>query len=452
LSTAEAPDLRRAVDGCGTDATAGSVRASWSQGAAFLELCKPRITVFVLLSAATGFFLGFQPGAELGVLVHLLIGTALVAAGTNGFNHLLEREVDGRMARTRGRPLPTGRLTPPQAGIFSGLAGVGGVTYLALLVNLPTAGLALGTLLIYDVGYTPLKRLSPLNTWVGAVPGALPIAGGWTAARGSLGPEALALFGILFLWQLPHFLSLAWVYREDYREAGLAMLPVGDAAGSRTRLTALAHTLALLPVSLLPSLLGLTGPLYLAGALGLGLAYLGSAGRFAWAGDDDSAWRVFRMSLLYLPLIYGLLILDKGARDLGVHDLPALNAVLNGLTTVLLVTGWRLIRRRRMKAHRLVMLAAVGTSAAFLASYLIYHAQVGSVAYQGTGWARTLYFAILISHSVLAATLVALVPLTLIRALRGRFDRHRRLARGTLPIWLYVSVTGIIVYLMLYVL
>jgi uncharacterized membrane protein YozB (DUF420 family) len=158
------------------------------------------------------------------------------------------------------------------------------------------------------------------------------------------------------------------------------------------------------------------------------------------------------MSLLYLPLVFALLILDKGTRELGLHDLPAVNAVLNGLTTVFLLTGWRLVRRGRVRAHRLAMLAAVGSSAAFLTSYLVYHFQVGSVGYQGIGWTRTLYFAILISHSVLAASLAVFVPVTLLRALRGKFDRHRRIARVALPVWLYVSVTGIIVYLMLYVL
>lgn len=431
---------------------AAGPRAGLARAADFLELTKPRITTFVLLSAATGFFLGLRADVSLVTLLHLMIGTALVAAGTNGFNHLLEGDVDGRMDRTRRRPIPTGRVTPRAAAIFSTLTGLAGIAYLALAVNPLTAGLAAATLVIYVLAYTPLKRVSVLNTLVGAVPGALPIAGGWTAARGALAPEAVALFGILFFWQLPHFLSLAWIYREDYGRAGLVMLSVRDPEGVRTRHHTLIHTLALLPISLLPSLLGLTGPVYFIGALGLGLAYLASAGRFAWGGGEDAAWRVFRMSLLYLPLVYGLLILDKGARELGLHDLPALNAILNGLTAAFLLTGWGLIRRGKLKAHRLAMLAAVGSSAAFLASYLVYHFQVGSVPYEGLGWTRALYFAILTTHSVLATTLVVLVPMTLIRALRGSFDRHRSLARGTLPVWLYVSVTGIVVYLMLYVL
>ena len=446
-------EMRAAAEGF--EAALGVVaapRAGVARAADFFELTKPRITTFVLLSAATGFFLGLQAGVPLVIFLHLMIGVALVTAGTNGFNHLLEGDVDSLMDRTRRRPIPTGRVSPREAGIFSALTGVAGIGYLALLVNPLTAALAAATLVIYVLGYTPLKRVTSLNTLVGAIPGALPIAGGWAAARGSLGPEALVLFGILFFWQLPHFLSLAWIYREDYRRAGLVMLPVRDPEGVRTRHHTVIHALALLPVSLLPSLLGLTGPVYFVGALGLGLAYLATAGRFAWGGGEGAAWRVFRMSLLYLPLVYGLLILDKGARELGLHDLPAVNAVLNGLTTAFLLTGWRLIRRGKMKAHRLAMLAAVGSSAAFLASYLVYHFQVGSVPYQSLGWTRTLYFTILITHTVLATSLVVLVPMTLIRALRGNFDRHRSIARGTLPVWLYVSVTGIIVYLMLYVL
>ncbi len=460
MNPAEAAELRAAAQGYeaatgGAAATGGRVavrRPGVAHAADFLALTKPRITVFVLLAAATGFFLGSAGGVDLLLLLNTLLGTALVAAGTNGFNHVLERDVDALMVRTRNRPIPSGRLSPRAGALFSGLAGLAGIAYLAVAVNLVTAGLAAATLIIYDLGYTPLKRVSSLSTLLGAVPGALPIAGGWAAAHGSLGPEAIALFGLLFLWQLPHFLSLAWIYRADYRDAGLVMLPVGDPEGLRTRHQALLSALVLIPVSLLPSLLGVTGPLYFVGALVLGLAFLGTAGRFAWNGGDAAAWRLFRMSLLYLPLVFGLLILDKSTRQLDVHDLPALNAVLNGITTVFLVTGWRLIRLGRRRAHRVAMLAAVGSSAAFLVSYLVYHFQVGSVSYQGVGLSRTLYFAVLISHTVLAASLPVLVPITLLRALRERFDRHRRIARGTLPVWLYVSVTGIVVYLMLYVL
>ena len=452
MSSANAADLGAAADGYEKAVATTAPRPGVARAIDYFQLTKPRITTFVMLAAATGFFLGSLGRLDLLLFLHLILGTALVSAGTNGFNHLLERDVDALMIRTRRRPLPSGRLAPRSAAIFSAIAGSAGIAYLAVAVNLLTAGLAAATLLIYVLAYTPLKRVSSVNTLVGAVPGALPIAGGWTAARGSLDPEALALFGIIFFWQLPHFLSLAWIYRDDYRNAGLVMLPVRNPDGVSTRHQSVAYALALLPVSLLPSLLGLTGPLYFLGALGLGLAYLSSAGRFAWGGEEVAAWRVFRMSLLYLPLVFALLILDKGTRQLGLHDLPAVNAVLNGLTTVFLITGWRLIRRGRTRAHRMAMLAAVGSSAAFLTSYLVYHYQVGSVAYQGIGWTRTLYFTILISHSVLAASLVFVVPVTLLRALRGKFDRHRRIARVALPAWLYVSVTGIVVYLMLYVL
>ena len=196
-----------------------------------------------------------------------------MAGGTNAFNQLRERDVDARMLRTRGRPLPSGRVTPRAAGVFAAAISVAGVAYLAALVNLLTAGLAALTLVSYVGLYTPLKRRTSLNTLIGAVPGALPIVGGWTAAGGRLDAAALALFWIVFLWQLPHFLALAWIYREDYRRGGLAMLSVGDDDGSRTARMTLLYAAALLPVSLLPSLLGLTGALYFYGALALGVVY-----------------------------------------------------------------------------------------------------------------------------------------------------------------------------------
>ncbi|OLE49330.1 MAG: protoheme IX farnesyltransferase, partial [Candidatus Rokubacteria bacterium 13_1_20CM_2_69_58] len=182
---------------------------------AFLELTKPRITQLVLLTAAAGFYLGARGTVDLQLLAHTLLGTALVAAGTNAFNQLRERDVDARMRRTQGRPLPSGRVTPRAAGAFAGTISLAGVAYLAWKVNLLTAGLAALTLASYVLLYTPLKRKTSLNTLVGAVPGALPIVGGWTAAGGHLGPAVLALFWILFLWQLPHFLALAWIYRDD---------------------------------------------------------------------------------------------------------------------------------------------------------------------------------------------------------------------------------------------
>ena len=206
-----------------------------------------------------------------------MLGTALVAAGTNALNQVAERDTDALMHRTGRRPLPTGRVSLGAAAGFAWTAGVLGVAYLAMFVNVLTAAIAAATLLSYVFLYTPLKRKTSLNTLVGCVPGALPILGGWAAAGGSLGVGAWVLFGILFLWQLPHFLALAWLYREDYGRAGLRMLSVGDRTGVTTFRHAAVYALALLPVSLLPAVVGIAGAWYFAGA-----AILSSW--FVWVG------------------------------------------------------------------------------------------------------------------------------------------------------------------------
>ena len=267
----------------------------------------------MVLTAAAGFYLGARGGVDASLLVHTLIGVALVAAGTNAFNQLRERDVDGRMRRTQGRPLPSGRLSPGAAGAFAGVISLGGVVYLAGAVNFLTAGLAGLTLASYVLLYTPAKRRTTLNTLIGAVPGALPIVGGWTAAGGALGPAVAALFWILFLWQLPHFLALAWIYREDYRRGGLAMLPVGDPDGRHTGRMVLLYALALLPVSLVPTLLGVTGAGYFFGALILGLGYAAASAAMSRAATEPRAWRVFLMSIVYLPGLLTLMVLDKVA-------------------------------------------------------------------------------------------------------------------------------------------
>lgn len=278
---------------------------------AFLELTKPRITQLVLLTAAAGFYLGAGGGVDVLLLVHTLLGTALVAAGTNAFNQLRERDLDALMQRTRGRPLPSGRVSPRAAGIFAGVISCAGVVYLGVAVNLLTAGLAALTLASYVLLYTPLKRTTSLNTLIGAVPGALPIVGGWTAAGGALGPAVLALFWILFLWQLPHFLALAWIYREDYRRGGFAMLAVEDQDGRQTGAMALLYAAALVPVSLLPTMFGVTGGRYFIGALALGVAYTVVSAGMTRAATTARAWRVFLVSVIYLPALLTLMVLDK---------------------------------------------------------------------------------------------------------------------------------------------
>jgi protoheme IX farnesyltransferase len=275
-----------------------------------VELSKPRITQLVVLTAAAGFYLGTRGPFRLGIFFATLAGTALVAAGTNAMNMIRERDVDARMRRTRSRPLPAGRVSTRTAIVFAVLAASVGLAVLAWWVNLVTAALAALTLASYVWAYTSLKRRSTLNTLVGAVPGALPVLGGWTGAGGALDPAAWALFWTLFLWQLPHFLALAWMYREDYRTAQLQMLSVEDVDGRRTARMALLYAVALIPVSLLPSLLGVTHVAYFAGALLLGVAYAGTS--LLMIGDPNRrAWWVFVASIVYLPALLTIAVLDK---------------------------------------------------------------------------------------------------------------------------------------------
>jgi heme o synthase len=275
-----------------------------------LELSKPRITQLVVLTAAAGYYLGLRDAFEFPVFVATILGTALVASGTNAFNMIRERAVDARMRRTSRRPLPSGRVSLRAAMAFGAITAAMGIGVLAWRVNLLTAALAALTLVSYVWFYTSLKRRSTLNTLVGAVPGALPVLGGWTAAGGALDAPAFALFWTLFLWQLPHFLALAWMYREDYRSAQLKMLSVDDVDGHRTARMSLLYAVALLPVSLLPTMLGVTGTVYFWGALALGLAYAG-AGVFMLGDVNRRAWWVFLASIIYLPALLTLAVLDK---------------------------------------------------------------------------------------------------------------------------------------------
>ena len=277
-----------------------------------IELSKPRITQLVVLTAAAGYYLGSRGAFQLPVFAAAILGTALVAAGTNTFNMVRERGVDARMRRTSRRPLPSGRVSLRAALVFGALTATAGIAILAWRVNLLTAALAGLTLVSYVWFYTSLKRRSTLNTLVGAVPGALPVLGGWTAAGGALDAPAFALFWTLFLWQLPHFLALAWMYREDYRSAQLKMLSVDDADGRRTARMALLYAAALLPVSLLPTLLGVTGRAYFWGALVLGLTYA-TAGVLMLLDANRRAWWVFLTSIIYLPALLTLAVLDKVA-------------------------------------------------------------------------------------------------------------------------------------------
>lgn len=266
--------------------------------------------MMVVISAGAGFLVASGGDIDGRALLVAALGIGMVAGGTSALNQVIERDIDALMLRTRGRPLPTGKVTPGAAAAFSLGLSVLGILFLATFVNLLTALLAMIALASYVLVYTPLKKVSSLSTVVGAVPGALPILGGWTAATGSLDPGGWALFGILFFWQLPHFLALAWLYREDYRLGGLKMLGVTDPSGRQTRHQSVLYAVALLPTSLLPVLLGLSGGFYAAAALLLTGAYVGTALHFAFRGTSPTARSLFRVSLLYLPVLLLFLTLD----------------------------------------------------------------------------------------------------------------------------------------------
>lgn len=296
-------------------ATAGISQAAALAGkgrfAVFSELVKARLTVLVLLTTAVGFYLGSAPGLDPALMIHTLTGTALLAAGAAALNQLLEREYDSRMRRTRDRPLPSGRMQPETVLLFGGACSVIGLVYLALAVNLLTSVIGAVTLVSYLFIYTPLKRITWLNTIIGAVPGGLPPLMGWTAAHGDLAVEGWVLFAILAFWQIPHFMAIAWLYREEYARAGFVMLPAVDPDGRRTGSQAIGHATGLLAVSVLPSLLGMAGPLYLCSTLLLGCGFLASAVVFRRQLTGQSARRLFLASILYLPLNLVVLVLDK---------------------------------------------------------------------------------------------------------------------------------------------
>ncbi len=281
-----------------------------------LELTKPRITVFVVLTAFLGFAAGTVgplAGLDGVLLLHTLLGTALVASGTSAFNEIAEVDLDRRMARTATRPLPAGRLPLPEAIAFALLLSVLGVGELWLFANGVTAFLAALTLTSYVFVYTPMKTRSPLSTIVGAIPGALPPLGGYTAAAGAIGAPGLALFAILFLWQMPHFYAIGWRHRTDYGAAGFRILSTVDPTGRSSARHALAFGLLLVPVSVLPSLLGTAGLVYAVGALLLSAWFAGTAVRFFRETTDAAAKSMFLASIAWLPAIVVLLLADRVA-------------------------------------------------------------------------------------------------------------------------------------------
>ena len=277
----------------------------------FVELTKPRIALMVLFTVAIGAMLATPAVPDVALLVNTLIGTGLVAAGASALNQLLERRSDAQMQRTENRPLPAGRLQPMEV-LFFGLAlSTGGLVWLAVTGRHPiAAAVAAVTHLSYVFVYTPLKSRTTMNTLVGAVPGALPPIIGWTSVTGTLDWQAAAIFLIVFLWQVPHFLAIAWIYREDYARAGLKMLPVADADGALTGRQMVLYCLALMPVSLLPVLHQKAGWIYGLGAVALGLLFLAAAIGFSANHTNARARRVLRASLVYLPALLALMLLE----------------------------------------------------------------------------------------------------------------------------------------------
>ncbi len=285
-----------------------------SRGADFLALTKPRLNFLVLVTTAAAYVLGVGDDVPLARFLHTVIGTALVAGGAAALNQFWERQTDRLMVRTQLRPLPDLRLRPTEALWFGLGLSLAGLVQLWAMVNALAALVALLTLASYVLCYTPLKLRTSLSTIVGAVPGALPVVIGWVAATNTWSVEAWVLFGIVFIWQMPHFLAIAWMYRDDYARAGIPLLPVLEPDGRSTGRQAVLYTAALLPVSLLPSLVGLAGAGYVAGALVLASILMWLAIEFAATRSMPSARRLFGGTILYLPLLWIVLLGDHFSR------------------------------------------------------------------------------------------------------------------------------------------
>ena len=277
----------------------------------YVALAKPRLNVLVVGSALAGYAMAGSQSMSTPAVLWTVLGTGLVAGGASAFNQIIERDADGLMRRTRMRPLPDGRLAWREAVGYASILSLTGLLILAAGVNLLSAAVALATLASYAVIYTPLKRRTSFATVVGAIPGALPPVIGWAAADNSLSQGAWVLFGIVFLWQLPHFLAIAWMYREDYARAGFPMLPVIEPDGRSTARQVVVYTAALLPLALAPTLIGMTGTLYFVCALVLTAMFLGMSIRFATTRTVRDARRLFLSSIAYLPILWALMIVDR---------------------------------------------------------------------------------------------------------------------------------------------
>jgi heme o synthase len=287
------------------------VAANPSRAMAYVSLTKPDVSFLVVMTTLAGYYLGSRGPLDWARMLHTVFGTTLVAAGTSALNHYIERASDAFMRRTASRPLPTGQLRPRDAAIFGVSLVVLGTIYLALVAGPLAAGLGLFTAVSYLALYTPLKKRTTLATAIGAVPGAMPPLIGWVAARGSLSKEAWILFAIMVLWQFPHFFAIAWMYREDYARAGIKMLPTVDPQGTRTFRQIIGTAILLLPVSLLPALVGMTGVLYFFSAVVLGFILIQLC---LWASASRTNVRakwLMHATVLHLPILLGLMMYDK---------------------------------------------------------------------------------------------------------------------------------------------
>lgn len=282
------------------------------KASAYLTLTKPSILMMNVIVAALGYYLGGKGIVSVPVFLIFLTGTALSCGGACALNNYLERDIDARMKRTKKRPLPSGILAPVDALFFGLTLVLAGTTLLAWQVNLLTGFLSLMTTFLYVLVYTPLKKVTWWNTVVGAIPGAIPPMGGWAAATGSLDAGAWVLFLILFIWQHPHFYAIAWMYREDYARGGFKMLPVVDPSGKSTFRQILVFSVLLLLVAALPTVIGMSGMIYLAGSIGLGIFMLAMGIVLARSGSVLDAKRLLRASIIYLPALLILIVLDKG--------------------------------------------------------------------------------------------------------------------------------------------
>ena len=287
----------------------------------YADLTKLRVTTLIIMTAWCGYYFGVLKSGISSLswsLFHTLLGIGLVSAGTAALNEVMEWETDGRMRRTAQRPIPSGRFGLLHATLVGVLMTLGGALYLSLALNPLTALLALATSGVYLAAYTPLKKVHPICTFVGAFPGAMPGVLGWTAARGRLEWGSLVMFAIVFFWQFPHFFSIAWLYRQDYEDGGIRMLPVVEPDGKSTARQIVLYSVALIPISLLPTLLGMAGKLYFAGALllGIGLFYVGvRLAVFRMAPDTprskQRARHLLQATVFYLPLLFALMMLNK---------------------------------------------------------------------------------------------------------------------------------------------